>query len=99
MDSSGPRSAPAPLPVAGWRGDVEGEWASSDRIAPPAAAPSLPHLLPPQGSYESAPALAAIITRQRARQEAAMSEDDLAGLAENIKRILDEEARRHGIDV
>ena len=93
------RSTPAPLPVAGWKGDVESEGTSSYRIAPPGAAPSLPHMLPPQGSYESAPGLAAIITRQRVRQEAATSEDDLAGLAENIKRILDEEARRHGIDV
>ena len=98
-DPFDPRSAPSPLPVAGWKGEVETEVTSSYRIAPPAAAPSLPHLLPPQGSYESTPALAAIITRQRARQEAATSEDDLAGLAENIKRILDEEARRHGIDV
>jgi hypothetical protein len=56
-------------------------------------------LLPPQDNSESAPALAAIIARQHARREAAASEDDLAGLAENIKRILAEEARRHGIDV
>jgi hypothetical protein len=40
-----------------------------------------------------------MITRQQAREEAAASEYDLAGLAENIKRILGEEARRHGIDV
>jgi hypothetical protein len=87
------------LPVVGWRSSVESEWIFSERIAPPAVAPSLPRLLPPQGASEPAPALAAQIARQDARQEAMRSEDDLAGLAANIKRILDEEARRHGIDV
>jgi hypothetical protein len=31
--------------------------------------------------------------------DAAAAEEDLRVLAEKIKRILDEEARRHGIDV
>jgi hypothetical protein len=99
MASSNPSSAPASLSITGWRGDVESEWSSSDRIAPPTVVPSLSRLLPPQGSYESVPALAAMINRQQAKQEATTREDDLAGLAENIKRILDEEARRHGIDI
>jgi hypothetical protein len=99
MASSNPRSAPTPRPVTGWRGDVENEWSSSDHIGPPPVVPSLSRLLPPQGSYVSVPAPATMITRQQAREEAAASEYDLAGLAENIKRILDEEARRHGIDV
>jgi len=90
-----------PLPVVGWRGAVESESERifSDWIAPPAVASSLPRLLPPQGGSEPAPALAAQIARKDARQEATRKEDDLAGLATNIKRILDEEARRHGIDV
>jgi hypothetical protein len=43
--------------------------------------------------------VAAATARQGARAEAAIAEDDLSVLAARIKRILDEEARRHGIDV
>jgi hypothetical protein len=93
------RSTLAPLPVAGLRGDVESEWVISSGIAPPVVASSLPHLLPPQLAGEPAPALAAMIARQHARQEETIAEEDLTVLATNIKRILDEEARRHGIDV
>ncbi|HEU0292199.1 MAG TPA: hypothetical protein VFR47_05655 [Anaerolineales bacterium] len=97
--STGKEPTQAPLPVSGWTGEVESEWVSSEHIVPPAVAPSLPHLLPPQIVNEPAPALATMIARQASRQEATQVEVDLAQLATNIKRILDEEARRHGIDV
>jgi hypothetical protein len=46
------------------------------------------------------PPVAAGAARQGARQdEAAAHGEDLSVLAVQIKRILDEEARRHGIDV
>jgi hypothetical protein len=48
----------------------------------------------------SVPPVAAAIARQGARQEEATAgDDDLSVLAARIKRVLDEEARRHGIDV
>ena len=37
--------------------------------------------------------------RQQAPQERSVAETDLERLAANLKLILDEEARRHGIDV
>jgi hypothetical protein len=42
--------------------------------------------------------VATAVVRQDAAQEAAAAAD-LNVLAANLKRILDEEARRHGIDV
>jgi hypothetical protein len=47
-----------------------------------------------------APPVATTTARQGARQEEATAADDNHDvLAAKIKRILDEEARRHGIDV
>jgi len=44
--------------------------------------------------------VASIVIREEAKQEiSATSEEDLNILAAKIKRILDEEARRYGIDV
>ena len=105
----GPTRASAPtegaaavaLPATASRtGDVTGEPESRARIVPPVVAPSLPPLLPSQGVSMPSPPVAAAIVRQGARrEETPAAEDDLNMLAAKIKRILDEEARRHGIDV
>jgi len=72
----------------------------ADRVAPPTIIPSLPPLIPPQVVNGPAPPVATTTARQGARQEEATAADDnLDVLAAKIKRILDEEARRHGIDV
>ena len=77
-----------------------GESESPVRIAPPAAATSLPPLLPPQIAGKPPSLAATAIIQGVARQEeAAATENDQSALATKIKRILDEEARRHGIDV
>jgi hypothetical protein len=62
-------------------------------------APLLPRLIPPQAMGMPILPVAAATARQGARAEAAIAEDDLSVLASRIKRILNEEARRHGIDV
>ncbi|MFH7025255.1 MAG: hypothetical protein ACHBN1_07600 [Heteroscytonema crispum UTEX LB 1556] len=67
---------------------------------PPAIMPSLPPLVPQQLVNLPGQSVASAIIRQEATQEeAATREDDLNVLAAKIKRILDEEARRYGIDV
>lgn len=77
-----------------------GESVSPVRIAPPAAATSLPPLLPPQiAGKPSSLAATAIIQGVARQEEAAATENDQSALATKIKRILDDEARRHGIDV
>ncbi len=69
-----------------------------ERIAPPVVAPRLPPLISPELVGMSVPPVAAT-ARQGAWAEATAAEDDLNALAAKIRRILDEEARRHGIDV
>jgi hypothetical protein len=80
-------------------GSGDGESPSPARIAPPAVAPGLAPLLPPAGPAATIAPLASAIARRGARAEEAASEEDLTRLAIGIKRILDEQARRHGIDV
>lgn len=64
------------------------------------APPSLPPLAPAQQREALAFPAGAITMLQGARQENALTEpEDLGALAEKIRRILEEEARRHGIDV
>jgi hypothetical protein len=67
-----------------------------EAIEPPTRQPLLPDLLPPQDG--SASSTTTPSTRQAIRQEEG-SEAELNWLAVSLKRILDEEARRHGIDV
>ena len=89
---------PAPADLAHLQPD---DWPArwrDERIAPPATRPTLPPLLPSQTVGLPTPPVAATIARQGAWVEAS-AEDDLDVLAAQIKRILDEEARRHGIDV
>jgi hypothetical protein len=77
---------------------------SSDAQSLPA--PELPPLLSAQQTPEAVLPLAVATARQGARVEAHASAQldeptasDLDALAEKIKLILDEQARRHGIDV
>jgi hypothetical protein len=76
-----------------------GGFAPPAGIAPPRMGASLPPLLAPQSVHEPPPTIATDAIRRGGRQEAAMAEDDLSMLAAKIKRILEEEARRYGIDV
>jgi len=70
------------------------------QIATDVGMPSLPSLLPKRAPGLPFPAVARAIQRKRARDETdAVPEDDLSNLSAKIKRILDEEARRHGINV
>lgn len=96
------------LKRSGSQGEVNGknlgvglEPESSDRTAPPSVASSLPLLLRSQNLELPTPlSVAAATSRQGAQQEAATElGEDLGALAAKIKRILDEEARRYGIDV
>lgn len=63
------------------------------------AATVLPPLVPPQTSEANELAVAVAVARQGARSESLTEAEDLDALAEKIKLILDEQARRHGIDV
>lgn len=71
----------------------------SSQIAPPAISSSLPALLPPRAKDQEPLPIAAAMARHGARVEAATAYEDLDELAARIKSILDEQARRHGIDV
>lgn len=68
-------------------------------VASASAFSSLPPLLPPSAPDVAAPAVAAALARQGALSEALSPDEDLDALADKIKLILDEQARRHGIDV
>jgi len=84
---------------AGTMVPIEGVTPAATEIAPPALAERLPPLtLPPK---QGAPglAVAAAMAWAGAQAEAGVPDDDLDVLAAKIKRILDEEARRYGIDV
>lgn len=74
---------------------------SAERVAPPSLAASLPALFAlttPQTAPAGVLPLASETARSGAREEARPPED-LDALAAKIKLILDEQARRHGIDV
>lgn len=80
--------------------DIDGDLQMPSRIALPKAALSLPDLLSPQMTEMPSLPVAAASAGLGAKLEAkAVIDDSLAILAAKIKRILDEEARRHGIDV
>jgi len=79
--------------------DADGSSAESN-LAPATLTPSLPPLLPPASPGSPALPMAAATSRYGAwRGEVDAPEKDLSLLAAQMKRILDEEARRHGIDV
>lgn len=80
--------------------NADGKMPASSLIAPPRAALSLPDLLPPQRTEMPSLPVASASARLGAKLEAeAEMSDDLNILAAKVKRILDEQARRHGIDV
>jgi hypothetical protein len=92
------QSAWVPSPVQ--TGTISGfEALDSRAAAPPTVNPPLPTSFSAQLMGASALPIAAEIARRDARAEAGIAEEDLDLLAEKIKRILDDEARRHGIDV
>lgn len=62
-------------------------------------APPLPPLLPPPLVGMPVLPVALAAAREGARDESREAAEDLDALAEKIKLILDEQARRHGIDV
>jgi len=64
-----------------------------------AIAPELPPMLPPPEVGAPILPLATSSVQRGAREEAVAVEEDLDALAAKIKFILDEQARRHGIDV
>ena len=73
---------------------------NSQPFTAPVLTPSLPPLLPSVSSGAAARPIAVDTARQISwRDEVYAQEDDLSVLASQIKRILDEEARRHGIDI
>jgi hypothetical protein len=78
----------------------EREQDASPNFAPTALTPALLPLLPPASAGAPVLPVAADTARRIAwRDEVAAHETDLSVLAAQVKRILDEEARRHGIDV
>ena len=69
-------------------------------FAPPQLAPTLPPLHPVQRNEASLIPAAAFTAERSARREAEeTAPDDLEELARKLRWILEEEARRHGIDV
>jgi hypothetical protein len=94
---SSPLSAPAPdVPVS----VLSPLAASIDRVAPPSGVPSLPPLIPTSVTQPPAFGISAPTMRQATRPEDADAPDeDTAVLASRIRRILRDEARRHGISL
>jgi hypothetical protein len=86
-DNFDPRMEDAPS-TSGWAKQIE----------PPITAPQLPPLIPPQMIGMPVVPVATATIRREARAEE-RADEDLDLLATRIQRILDEEARRHGIDV
>jgi hypothetical protein len=83
----------------GSAGHGSSESKRSGQIIPPDVMPSLPDLLTPQRVGEQPLPVSAATARQNAHEEGLKAADELDVLAEKIKQILDEQARRHGIDV
>jgi hypothetical protein len=86
--------------VSGGMEETMDEVESSIRIKPPTVTPSLPPLIPSR-MLNREPSPAAVSIQQETKQARGVTEteDDLNELAIKIERILNEEARRHGIDV
>jgi hypothetical protein len=78
----------------------EHEQPGSPNFTPTVLTPALSPLLPPASAGSAVLPVAADAARRSAwRDEVDAHETDLSVLAAQVKRILDEEARRHGIDV
>lgn len=88
-----PQVGSLPLPAASLNG-------GQSLFAPPLATEIPPTLLPPLAPFDAPTPLASATLRHEAlRDETDLVQEDLDFLADKIKRILDEEARRHGIQV
>lgn len=85
-----PQAGSLPLPAAG-----QPEYRPP--LAPPLAAPTPPTLMAPQATFDAPTPAASASLRQQARSDEAEVPEDLDELAAKIRRILDDEARRHGI--
>ncbi len=68
-------------------------------VMPPQTAPSLPNLEPPQQTWEPISPFTTRMAQQNNQDVGETAVDELQDLALKLKRILDEEARRFGIDV
>ena len=92
---SSPLSAPAPdVPLSVPPPTTR----SINRVGPPLATPSLPPLLPDVVTQPPAFGLSAPAMRPATRAEdAAAAPEDLSELADKVRRILRDDARRHGI--
>ena len=69
------------------------------RFAPPRLTPTLPPLQPTQQPHIPGTPVATLAAQHSAQREAAPAHESTDDLARLIKQILDEESRRHGIDV
>ena len=97
-----PRRRPPPLsPIDERQAAVEWPTVNGDEPvgAPLVDGQHLPPLVPPAHAGAPASAAGAETVQRTAMIEAVPEGEDLALLANKIKRILDDEARRHGIDV
>jgi len=80
--------------------DADDGWFAAPRFAPPQLAEVLPRLRPlPKPGTPSISPLTAATAERSARREAESAPEDLDDLARKLKQILDEESRRHGINV
>jgi hypothetical protein len=77
---------------------IRGSESDEHLILAPSSAEPLPEIALPESGATGALALAKETARRGAREEAAAPED-LDALAAKIQLILDDQARRHGIDV
>lgn len=91
--SAGPEGVASLSPLLPSRGTTEPGMRTSPEP------PDLPPLVAPPSAGVPALPVAAATAQLEAWSEAVAAEDGLDVLAEKIKRILEEEARRHGIDV
>lgn len=88
------------LPLQSTFNSEEREQPASPNLAPTVLTPALwPLLPPPSAGAPVSPVAADSVRRIAWRDEVEAQQTDLSVLAAQVKRILDEEARRHGIDV
>lgn len=90
--------APHKMRLAKTAPKIVDEGATEARIFPPGPT-MLPSMLPRRPADETPVPLASDLSLLEAMRESSQAGEDLGALAAKIKRILDEEARRYGIDV